>query len=77
MASITIRNLSSEIVENLKALATNNGRSMEQEAREILTCRLMPRDRLLNEIQSKWSNFPPPSAQDVNGWIEAGRRGRE
>ena len=77
MASITIRNLSSEIVENLKALATNNGRSMEQEAREILTCRLMPRDRLLNEIQSKWPDFPPPAAQDVKGWIEAGRRGRE
>jgi hypothetical protein len=76
MASITIRNLSSEIVDNLKALAMNNGRSMEQEAREILACRLMPRDRLLNEIRSKWSEFPPPSAQDVNEWIASGRRGR-
>jgi plasmid stability protein len=76
MASITIRNLSSDIVENLKALAAGNGRSMEQEAREILADRLTPRHRLLDEIRAKWTEFPPPSAQEVQEWIASGRRGR-
>jgi hypothetical protein len=35
MASITIRNLPSDIVGRLKALAAGNGRSMEQETREM------------------------------------------
>jgi plasmid stability protein len=76
MPSITIRNLSSDIVGSLKALAAANGRSMEQEAREILACRLTPRHRLLDEIQAKWTDSPPPSAQDVQEWINSGRRGR-
>ena len=76
MPSITIRNLSLDIVESLKALAAGNGRSMEQEAREILAYRLTPRHRLLDEIQAKWTDFPPPSAQDVQDWIDSGRRGR-
>ncbi|MDR3358286.1 MAG: hypothetical protein LBN96_05455 [Desulfovibrio sp.] len=76
MASITIRNLSSDIVASLKALAAGNGRSMEQEAREILANRLTPRHRLLDEIQAKWTEFPPPSAQDVQEWIAPGRQGR-
>jgi plasmid stability protein len=76
MASITIRNLPSDIVESLKSLAADNGRSMEQEAREILAARLIPRHRLLDEIQAKWMQFASPSAQDVQEWIDSGRRGR-
>jgi plasmid stability protein len=76
MASITIRNLSSDIVENLKTLAASNRRSMEQEAREILAYRLTPRHKLLDEIQAKWTDFPPPSVQDVQKWIDSGRRSR-
>jgi hypothetical protein len=77
MASITIRNLPHDIVESLKALAAGNGRSMEQEAREILAHRLTPKGRLLDEIKSKWANCRPPTAQEVNEWIEFGRRGGE
>lgn len=36
MASITIRNLEAETKRKLKIRAATNGRSMEQEAREIL-----------------------------------------
>jgi hypothetical protein len=75
MASITIRNLSSDIIGSLKALAAGNGRSMEQEVRAILADRLIPRHRLLDEIRGKWTEFPPPSAQDVQEWIDSGRRG--
>jgi plasmid stability protein len=77
MATITIRNLSPEIVENLKALASRNGRSMEQEAREILAYRLASRSSILDAIQAKWEEYAPPSAQEIQDWITAGRRGRE
>jgi plasmid stability protein len=76
MTSITISNLSSDIVERLKALAADNGRSLEQEAGERLAAGLTPRHRLLDEIQAKWTEFPPPSAQEVQEWIDFGRRGR-
>ncbi|MEM9878643.1 MAG: plasmid stabilization protein [Pseudomonadota bacterium] len=36
MASITIRNLEDETKQRLRVLATEHGRSMEEEAREIL-----------------------------------------
>jgi len=37
MASITIRRLDEKIKERLRAQASRHGRSMEEEAREILT----------------------------------------
>ena len=40
MASITVRNLEESIKRKLKVRAAENGRSMEQEAREILKCEL-------------------------------------
>ena len=36
MASITVRNLDDELKRRLRVRAAENGRSMEQEAREIL-----------------------------------------
>ena len=36
MATITVRNLDTEVSEGLKALASEHGRSMEAEARVIL-----------------------------------------
>jgi plasmid stability protein len=77
MASITIRNLSPDIVENLKTLAADNGRSMEQEVREILACRFRPRGRLLDEIKAVRPDVQPPSAHEVQEWIASGRRSRE
>ena len=40
MASITVRNLEESIKRKLKVRAAENGRSMEQEAREILKSEL-------------------------------------
>jgi plasmid stability protein len=42
MASITIRNLDDDLKQKLKARASENGRSMEQEVRSILTDVLEP-----------------------------------
>jgi len=69
MATITVRNLPPETVESLKALAASNGRSMEQEVREMLTYRFMPRERLLDEIVAKRPDVQPPSAHEVMEWI--------
>ena len=40
MASITVRNLEENLKHRLKVRAAQNGRSMEQEAREILNTEL-------------------------------------
>jgi plasmid stability protein len=76
MSTITVRNLPLETIESLKALAASNGRSMEQEVREILTYRFRPRERLLDEIKAIRPDVQPPSAHEVQEWISSGRRGR-
>jgi len=77
MATITIRKLAQEVVERLKARATLQGHSMEQEARDLLTYRLATRESVLNEIQSLWSRLEPPTADEVAEWIQTGRRGSD
>ena len=78
MPTLTIRNLTPEVMERLKERAKRNGRSMEQEAREILGQRLATRTELLFEMRSLWPEITaPPSANDVDSWIEAGRKGRK
>ena len=78
MATLTIRNLPHDVVKRLKERAKRNGRSMEQEAREILGQRLAARNELLSEMRARWTEIEsPPSASDVNEWIESGRRGRK
>jgi plasmid stability protein len=42
MASITVRNVDEDIKRRLRIRAAENGRSMEQEAREILRAALDP-----------------------------------
>jgi len=76
LATITVRNLSPDTVESLKALTAGNGRSMEQEVREILAWRFRPRERLLDEIAAMRPDIQPPSAQEVNEWIASKRRGK-
>jgi len=45
MASITIRNLDEDIKARLRVRAAERGRSMEEEAREIIRCALSERRR--------------------------------
>ncbi|MFN4102179.1 MAG: FitA-like ribbon-helix-helix domain-containing protein, partial [Pararhodobacter sp.] len=44
MASITIRKLDDRVKEALRLRAARNGRSMEEEARELLEAALVPRE---------------------------------
>ena len=78
MPTLTIRNLPLDVVERLKARARRNGRSMEQEAREILGQFLPDRGETLSAIREFRKTIAnPPSAADVDAWIAESRRGRE
>lgn len=50
MAAIVIRNLPNEVLASLKSRAKQNGRSMEAEAREVLTL-------AASQIESKRTKF--------------------
>ncbi|MBL8670730.1 MAG: plasmid stabilization protein [Alphaproteobacteria bacterium] len=45
MAALTIRNISDDLKQRLRMSAAEHGRSMEEEARQILGAALQPRDR--------------------------------
>ena len=50
MATLTIRRLPDEVYENLRQRARLNGRSLEAEARDILTERTQGLDALVDDL---------------------------
>jgi plasmid stability protein len=52
MASLTIRRLDDNVYEALKTRARCNGRSLEAEAREILTARTRSRADLVDDLRA-------------------------
>ena len=50
MASITIRNLDDDLKARLRVRAAERGRSMEEEAREIIRCALSERRRKVRSL---------------------------
>ncbi len=73
MATLTIRNLPDDLVKRLKAVAERNGRSMEQEVRELLQQRYMKREDLLKKIRARWRKVAAPSPAELKKWIGEGR----
>ncbi len=73
MATLTIRNLPEDLVERLKSAAAQHGRSMEQELRELLMRSYPDRPASLERIRARWGGFDPPSAEQIDTWIESGR----
>jgi plasmid stability protein len=70
MATITVRNLSEHVVEKLKARARLNGRSMEQEVREILESCTLDRSAVIEKVRASWKRQKRrPSVEEVNRWI--------
>lgn len=74
MASITIRNLDDAVKRGLRVRAAEHGRSMEEEARLILSAALAgsqtPRRNLADEIRARFAPLGgvdldiPPRGQD-------------
>ncbi len=75
MAALTIRNLPPEVVSALKLLAQRNHRSMEQEVREMIERYVGDRLSAIDQIKRSWdSQSRSPSAQEIDSWIQEGRR---
>ena len=73
MATITVRNLSNDLIERIKAAAARNGHSMEQEIREMLQQRYLDRREILQRIRTRWDQASAPTAEEVKAWIKADR----
>lgn len=76
MATVTIRNLSDEVVAALKERARRNSRSMEAEARDLLT-RLSEGEEFTSGVEmSLAGRLPPPRrwsvpAEEIMAWVDA------
>ena len=74
MATITVRNLSPKIVRSLKSLANRNGRSMEQEVRELIEMYVGDKLSVMKQIEESWGRqLRRPTAAEVDTWIKQGR----
>lgn len=74
MSTLTIRNLSPEVVRSLKALAQRHHRSMEQEVRAILESQVGDRLSAAEQIELSWdAQARTPSAEEIDSWIGSGR----
>ena len=73
MATLTIRSVPDDVVERIKQVAERNGRSMEQEVREVLKQRFASRRELLDRIHQEWKELPKASREEIDAWIDTGR----
>lgn len=74
MATVTVRNLTPKVVRSLKSLAKRNGRSMEQEVREIIEMYVGDKLSVMKQIEESWSRQTRrPAADEVDAWIREGR----
>ena len=74
MATITIRNISDEVVEMIKSRARHNRRSMEQEVRSILAGAVHDRERAMKRIESLWKKQKRPiPREEIDEWLRGAR----
>ena len=77
MATLTIRNVPQTVVRKLRALAVGNGKSMEQEVRDLLARRFARRSEVVSRIRARWASLPEPTVAEVTKWRAEGRRGHK
>lgn len=65
MASLTIRRLDDTIKARLRVRAASHGRSMEEEARQILTANLKPEPRRRNLAEAIRARVAPIGGVDL------------
>ena len=74
MATLTIRNVRPGVVKRLKSMAREKRHSMEQEVRELLEAHAVDRRAVIEEAQRlRERQTRPPTAEEIEGWIEVGR----
>ena len=70
MATLTIRNVPTEVMKSLKVLAQRNRRSMEQEVRVLLEEHVGDRLSVLDQIEASWSSQTRrPTPDEIESWI--------
>jgi hypothetical protein len=75
LATLTIRNVPLRVVRNLKALAKRQGKSMEQQVRDLLEEHAGDRSSVLEQIEASWNKQARrPGAGEIDDWIAAGRK---
>lgn len=78
MATITVRNLPDSVVQALKELAERNNRSMEQEAREIISSRVMDRGAVMQMLRDGWdSQARAVRVDEADKWARQSRAWRK
>jgi len=78
MATITVRNLPDSVVEALKALAERNSRSMEQEAREIISSHVMDRKTVVQLMEQGWKRHKRAiGLEEAEDWVRQSRAWRQ
>ena len=75
LATLTILNVPLRVVRNFKALAKRQGKSMEQQVRDLLEEHAGDRSSVLDQIEASWNKQTRrPSAEEIDDWIAAGRK---
>ena len=70
MATLTIRNVPEDLVARLKRAAADNGRSMEQEVRELLKTRYLSKEAAIASMRESWKTMLPTSRELADTWLE-------
>ena len=74
MATLTIRNVPPRIVKQLKALARQSRRSMEQEVKHLLEESVEEHLSVLDQIKRSWAaQRRRPTGAQIDKWIASGR----
>ncbi len=74
MATITVSNLPDSVVKTLKELAQKNKRSMEQEARDIISAHVMDRKSVVDLIEATWNKHNRTiKLEEADQWIRQSR----
>jgi hypothetical protein len=71
--TLTVRNLSEDVIKGVKASAELHQHSMEQEIRELLRRRYGPRSEILRRIRERWKELPRTESDEVEQWRQKGR----
>ena len=74
MPTLTIGRVPAGTVDTLKALARRQGRSMEQEVRELPDAHTGERQSVPSHIEESWTaQTRRPTAEEIDRWMDIGR----
>jgi len=73
MPTLTIPDIPEEVLARLSSSASHNGRSIEEEVRELISRRFATREEALRRVRSRWDTIPPTPPEMVQDWRQTGR----